>query len=318
MNHNGIEWHTDHLGKGFEMAYVSQPDDYSGSVRITVIRIKAKNESRRAVLYIHGFSDYFFQKEMAEMFAYKGYNFYAVDLRKYGRSLTERQKMFQVRNLHEYFSDINATVDIILSDGNSKIALLGHSTGGLTSALYMTEKPSPYIKALMLNSPFLDWNLPAFIKKAVIPAVSFIGHFIPNMHVKQKPDSGYAESLSTAHGGEWTYRTDWKPDILPNPDMGWIRAIDIAQKQLRHRKINVPVLLMHSDDSVRNGDSKEKYNHADAILDVKDISCYGRRLGNDVTEISFRGALHDIALSRKSIRDEMYDTMISWLKERDL
>jgi len=50
---------------------------------------------------------------MAEMFASNGYNFYAVDLRKYGRSLIAGQKMFQVRRLDEYFADINATIKIM-------------------------------------------------------------------------------------------------------------------------------------------------------------------------------------------------------------
>ena len=32
-----------------------------------------------------GFNDYFFQAEMGRQFADSGYNFYAVDLRRYGR-----------------------------------------------------------------------------------------------------------------------------------------------------------------------------------------------------------------------------------------
>ena len=32
------KWKADHFGSGFEMRYVTQPDDYSGQVRCTVIR----------------------------------------------------------------------------------------------------------------------------------------------------------------------------------------------------------------------------------------------------------------------------------------
>lgn len=57
-----INWQPDHLGDGFEMTYVNHPDDYSGQVRSTVIRKLAARPSQKAVLYVHGFSDYFLQK----------------------------------------------------------------------------------------------------------------------------------------------------------------------------------------------------------------------------------------------------------------
>lgn len=309
-----IVWQTDHLGDGFESTYVNHPNDYSGAVRSTVIRKFASSPSKKAVLYVHGFSDYFLQKEMGRMFAENGYNFYAIDLRKYGRSLLKHQKMFQVHNLHEYFPDIDSAVEIISADGNEVIAMLGHSTGGLTTSLYMSENPSPLIKVLMLNSPFLDWNMPPFMKKVVIPVASALGTVFPNIRVHQKPDPGYAETLSHRHSGEWDYREEWKPDILPDPDLGWIHAIQSGQQELRRRRIKVPVLLMHSADSVRPGDPKEKYFHADAILDVTTISHYGKRLADDVTEVTFEGGLHDLALSKKEIRNLMYDTMLDWLK----
>lgn len=313
MSMKEINWQPDHLGDGFEMTYVNHPDDYSGQVRSTVIRKLAARPSQKAVLYVHGFSDYFLQKEMALMFVENGYNFYAVDLRKYGRSLTKGQKMFQVRDLHEYFPDIDSAVDIIRDDCNVAIALLGHSTGGLTTSLYMSEQPSRLIKVLMLNSPFLDWNMPRFQKKVVIPVASALGKLFPNVRVPQKPDAGYAETLSRQHQGEWDYRTDWKPDILPDPDLGWIHAIQTGQQQLRQRRLKVPVLLMHSAESVRKGDPKEKYFKADAILDVETISHYGTRLAPDVTEVTFREGLHDLALSRRAIREQLYATMLDWL-----
>lgn len=318
INTGNISWQPDQFGDGFEMAHIDLPDDYSGKIRCTIIRKRSTAKSGKALLYVHGFSDYFIQKEMAEMFVANGYDFYAVDLRKYGRSLLPGQRMFQVRDIHEYFADINSAVDVIINDGNSEIALLGHSTGGLTTSLYMSENPSPAIKALMLNSPFLEWNLPWTMRNIVMPIVSFLGRIMPDTKVSQKPDSGYAETLSKDYGGEWEYRKDWKPDILPDPDMGWVRAIHTAQRALRRGSIKVPVLLMHSAQSVKKGDSKTKYYQADAILDVESISKYGKRLGPDVTEISFDGGLHDLALSKKTIRDDMYRVMLDWLKDHNL
>ena len=42
--------------------------------------------SKASVLYIHGFNDYFFQRELAQKMDSAGYSFYAIDLHKYGRS----------------------------------------------------------------------------------------------------------------------------------------------------------------------------------------------------------------------------------------
>ncbi|MDE5900352.1 MAG: lysophospholipase [Muribaculaceae bacterium] len=313
-------WQPDHIGDAYEMTYITQPDDYSGHVRCTVIRRLSPAKSRKAILYVHGFSDYFLQKEMADEFVSHSYNFYAVDLRKYGRSLMPGQKMFQVRDLHEYFADIEAAISIIRSDSNTEIILMGHSTGGLTTSLYMSENPAPQIKALILNSPFLDWNLPAPLRKIGIPLISALGRIMPSIHVRQKPDSGYAKTLSSEHGGEWTYRTEWKPDILPDPDTGWVRAIHTAQQHLRRNtsRIKVPILLMHSAESVKKGDNPEKYNHADAILDIDSIAKYGRELNDNVTEAIFKGGLHDLALSPYPIRTELYHTIFTWLTSNGL
>lgn len=317
MTNHTINWLPDHLGDEFEMTVVEHPHDYSGSVTSTVIRRKCEKRDK-GILYIHGFSDYFFQKEMADVFTAKGYSFYAVDLRKYGRSLQPDQKMFQVRDLREYFQDIDSAIDIMKNDGISHIILLGHSTGGLTASLYMASDPPPFVRALVLNSPFLEWNISWIARKIGIPFISSIGKIWPNLKIRQPKDSGYAETLSDRHSGEWAYRTGWKPDILPDPDAGWVRAINKAQKSLRKARIHVPVLLLHSAESVRKGDEKEKYFHADAILDVRSISYYGRRLGDSVTEVEIKGGLHDLALSSEKIRAEYYRIIIEWLSTIDI
>ncbi len=94
----------------------------------------------------------------------------------------------------------------------------------------------------MLNSPFLDWNLPKAVKRFAIPLVSLVGAVLPpDIPVHQTPDPAYGMSLKDCE-----YRREWKPDILPDPDTGWVRAIYTAQRELRRRSIKAPVLLMHS------------------------------------------------------------------------
>ena len=107
--------------------------------------------------------------------------------------------------------------------------------------------------------------------------------------------------------------------VSPNVDSGWIRAIDVAQSIIQDDPhINVPILLMHSDRSVKKGDPDSMYSCADAVLDVEDISKYGRRLGPEVTEVPVGGGLHDLVLSRKGVRDALYDYIFLWLDRHDL
>lgn len=306
-------WTKDVLGEGFTKRHIVQPDDYAGRVRCTVIRHKASENTHCGALYIHGFSDYFFQKEMAIRFNEHGYNFYAVDLRKYGRSLMKGQKMFQVRDLREYFQDIQAGIDAMKEDGNSEIVLIGHSTGGLTTSLYMQCLPDPAVKALILNSPFLAWNLPSVMKKFGIPIIKLLATSFPNMKVKGDRSTKYAASIAEHLGGEWIYNTAWKPDVMPDVDAAWIKAIDDGQKALYNGHIDVPVLLLHSDKSAKQGDSAELCKKSDAVLDVKSIAEVGRKLGSTVYEIEITDGLHDLILSRCDVRNTVYNTIFNWL-----
>ena len=130
------EYTPDVLGKGYEQLTLNFPNDYEGKVTATLVRKKAPQPTHKAVLYIHGFIDYFFQKEMAEQFNQQGYDFYALDLRKYGRSYLAHQKYYYVLDLNEYDEEITAALNIIGQEGHDNVLLSGHSTGGLTATLY--------------------------------------------------------------------------------------------------------------------------------------------------------------------------------------
>lgn len=312
------QWRPDVLGDGYEMRYVDQPDDYSGKVRCTIVRKLSDCSSGKGVLYVHGFNDYFFQAEMGDRFVDSCYNFYAVDLRKYGRSIIAGQKMFQVRDMKEYFADIDSALAQMKRDGNREIVLMGHSTGGLTTSLYMNENPDT-LRALILNSPFLDWNQTKFQEKFLIPMVRGVARLFPDVSIPQGGGDHYARSLLADYDGEWHYDTSWKLAVSPNVDSGWIRAIDAAQSVIQDDPdIRVPILLMHSDRSFKNGDPDSMYLCTDAVLDVEDISKYGRRLGPVVTEVTVYGGLHDLVLSGKGVREPLYDYIFKWLDRQGL
>lgn len=317
----GQGWQPDILGDKYEMKYVNMPDDYSGKVRSTIIRKKSNCDSKKAVLYVHGYNDYFFQKEMGDRFVDSCYNFYAVDLRKYGRSLLPGQRPFEVCDISEYFADLDSAMNTIVKDGNKSIILIGHSTGGLTISYYLAKgmgKKYP-VKGLVLNSPFLDMNLSPFQENILIPLVGIYSKLSKNTEISQGDSRGYAESLLKKYHGEWEYNTDWKKEVSPDVTTGWLAAIYNAQKYMQKgTDIKVPILLMHSDKTVWGDDWTPKFNSADVVLDVRDIVKYGRKLGGNIHELNVKGGVHDLVLSRKPVRNALYNSMFNWLTRNNL
>jgi alpha-beta hydrolase superfamily lysophospholipase len=81
----------DILGPPYTAETLDLPDDDEGQVVATLVHRPAGEATDRAVLHVHGFADYFFQTAYAEWWTERGYDFYALDLRKYGRSILPHQ-----------------------------------------------------------------------------------------------------------------------------------------------------------------------------------------------------------------------------------
>lgn len=154
----------------FREQTLEMEDDYEGRVIATLIHSPENEGGRSAVLYLHGFNDYFFQAHVAEKFNENGYDFYALDLRKYGRSLLPHQHPNYCRDIKEYYEEIDRSLEIIQEETDKEIILLGHSTGGLIAASYLNDGTyRNQIDKLILNSPFLDFNVNFFSVMSYCP-----------------------------------------------------------------------------------------------------------------------------------------------------
>ena len=114
------EWQPDVLGEPFEQLTLPLTPDGEGEVVATLVRYSpplrtststAARRPTRDVLYVHGWSDYFFQTELARFWHDQGARFYALDLRKYGRSLRPGQTPGFVDDLATYDEDIEAALE---------------------------------------------------------------------------------------------------------------------------------------------------------------------------------------------------------------
>ncbi len=307
------------LGERFDTRTFDMGSDYSGEVRSTLISRVPILKSDRAILYIHGYNDYFFQKQMADRFYDSMYNFYAVDLRKYGRSYDPSQRLFEVRDLREYFEEIDSALMVIRAQGAKEVILMGHSTGGLIASYYCGEQQSaPPVEGLILNSPFLDMNLSPFLESVGVPIVSAIGRLFPNMRLYEDGSTAYFESLRSDYHGEWQFDGDLKLKLSPAVTAGWIRAIHKGHVAVqRGYDLDIPILLMYSDKSIVSGEWSPEHQISDSVLDVEDIKKYGSRLGRDVTHTEIRDGMHDLILSKREAREQAYCEIFEWLSSRE-
>ncbi|MCL5766930.1 alpha/beta hydrolase [Acinetobacter sp. ANC5681] len=315
---NSYKYQTDILGEDYQQLTLNFADDYDGKVVATLVRKKSAQATKKAVLYIHGFSDYFFQTEMAEQFNQHGYDFYALDLRKYGRSKLPHQKFYYLLDLREYDAEITKALEIIGQENHNQVLLAGHSTGGLITTLYAAHYPDHrLIKALWTNSPFYDFYKSVIEKKVGIPLLSEVGERLPNAKFPSGLNQWYTPSLHKDFYGEWDFNLNWKPKSLPYVHLCFVNAIHKAQKEI-HRGIslNIPTLIMHSHQSKYPKKWGVDAQQSDVILDVKDMTHNAKKMKGDVQTLAIKNGLHDLVLSAPPVRKKVYEDLFSWLEQK--
>jgi len=259
---------SDILGNGLVQETINLEPDDEGPVVATLVHRACKQTSTRAFLYIHGFNDYYFNTELADRVNAEGHDFYALDLRKYGRSFREGQTLAYIEDITTYYEEIDAAVSRIRErDGHCHLTLLGHSTGGLTSTLYAADRPG--IDALILNSPFYDLAVSSLIEGIYEHLMKAIGAVAPRKVLSKGSSPYYAWSLHRGYnrGGEWDYNREWKrKDSIPLR-AGWLRAVVKAQERVQAGlDLSCPGLVLYSQDSVDLKEWDERAFTSDLIF----------------------------------------------------
>jgi alpha-beta hydrolase superfamily lysophospholipase len=295
------------------------PDDSEGSVVATLVHLPAATKRPvGAVLHVHGFCDYFFQTVAAQFYAESGYDFYALDLRKYGRSLLPHQTPNFCQDLTEYYPELDEAVRLVRErDGHQRVVISGHSTGGLITALWAADRFTegrPVAEAMVLNAPWLDLQGSLFLRTAGTEALNRLGQRRPYAVVPRNISGVYAETLHKDLRGEWDFDLAWKPKESFPVRAGWLRAVRMGHRRV-HRGIDVgaPVLTLCSSTSLVPQVWSEDAACADTVLDVKQIAKWSHQLGPRVTVVRVDGALHDVLCSRKDVRDVAFDEISRWL-----
>jgi alpha-beta hydrolase superfamily lysophospholipase len=280
-----------------------------------------------AVLLVHGFTDYFFQTELADYFAGRGFALYALDMNKCGRSWREGQTPHFSTDLARYDTELERALDLIAQAApGADVLIYGHSTGGLIVPLWLDRMrrrgdiARRHITGLVLNSPWLDLQGPAVLRTAPAGAAIRALSRIRKKRVVRPPaetEGGYGASLHKAYAGEFDYDLKWKPIAGFPVTFGWLHAIRRAQVKLhRGLDVGVPNLILRSDRSVREVTDPEKIDEiqrGDAVLDVKQIARWAGCVGNRSTIVPIVDAKHDVFLSMLEPRQAAYRELDRWL-----
>ena len=329
-------WRADILGDGFECADLDLGEDAEGPLVATLVRSLPAPRSfsdrvlrrHRAfedvdVLYVHGWSDYFFQRDLARFWTERGARFYALDLRKYGRSLREGQTAGYIDDLDEYGAEIELALAVMdEGDGGAaataqprRLVLFGHSTGGLVLSLWASAHPGR-ASALLLNSPWLALQLTGAARQLLVPIINLSARLNPReagpqldygFYSRAQREVGPHDDLAGLNGA-------WRPERAHPVFSGWMRAILAGQARVDEGLgIDAPILTLLSERSAIPLRWSDELTRADTVLDVVEVARAALRLGPSLAVERIDGALHDVFLSAPDARAEAYRRLDRWL-----
>ena len=299
---------VDVLGAPYSAEKIQLTPDDEGEVIATLV-FRPAPAPIGAVLQIHGYSDYFYQTVAADFWVAQGYDFYAIDLRKYGRSLLPGQTPAYVEQLDTYYEELDAALEII-SKRHEHIVVSAHSTGGLTASLWV-EDVKPPIAGLFLNAPWLDMADSVLLRTAGTAVIDQVGSRQPKREIPRKVTGFYAKSIAE----QWEFNPEWRPIGSFTVHAGWLRAIRRGHARIgKGLDISCPILVMAS----RRHTNPETYDdpdqhRTDTVLDVEQIRRKAPLLGTHVTTVLIDGALHDVTLSHQPARDQAFAEIARWL-----
>lgn len=323
-------WEPDVLGPGFMARTVALAAGSAPHTTATVVRHRPEDRApaarpHGAVLYLHGWSDYFFNAELARAVAAAGWSFYALDLHGYGRNLTDEVLRVpegppgHTSDLRDYDDDVAAALEVLAEDGapgpGGKLVLMGHSTGGLTAALWAAHHPDR-LDGLALNAPWLGPHGADVVGRLLRRLLGPLARRRPERELRLRLRSHYYRVISHHAEGEWPIDPRWRPETSFALTPGWLNAVLQAQLEVAEGlDLQVPVLLQVSARSWIRPWWSERMRSADTVLDVRQIRRHARDLGPHVVVRSYEGAVHDVHLSREPVRRAAQRDLVTWLEE---
>lgn len=315
-------WAPDVLGTGFEARTLPLGHDDEGDVAATLVRFVPRPDPlsllpgrnhRYTVLYLHGWSDYFFQTELAVFWEEQGADFFALDLRKFGRSLRGHQTPGYIEDIETYDDDLEAALAVIAAERavSDRVVLMGHSMGGLVASLWAHRHPGR-LAGLVLNSPWLDIPGSTFLRAVSTPVVEQLARMNPKNPLPRMDPGFYGRSVSA---DQWGVDERWRPSHSMPLRPGWILAMLKGHARVAEGlSIGVPILVLTAQRSHLSAVWSAEMRTSDVVLDVDVLARRSLELGPVVTVARIKDAVHDVVLSEREPRERAYAEMHRWAR----
>lgn len=283
--------------------------------RATLVRpVRPVQQPRGVVLHVHGYNDYFFQEHLAAAFTEVGLAFFAVDLRRAGRSLRAGDIPHFMDAITEPGDDLDDAVQAIASvHPGLPLFVHAHSTGGLSATVWAADRPPAQLRGLVLDSPLFGRKEHG-VKRLGPVLLPGLGKFRPLATVSTAP-SVYAKHLHVEGGGRWEFDTSLKSPAGVPARAAWALAVLRAQQRIARGKlaVDVPVLVARAQQSGPERDDNPDIDSQDIVVDVAAISRLGARLGPSVTELVVEDGIHELSLSRTAAREFYVSAVTAWI-----
>lgn len=334
------KWSPDVLGEPFQARTLPLGEDEEGRVEATLVRLNRDKKHRPwhpkpklALLYVHGRNDYFFQTEAAHRFTDMGAAFYALDLRKYGRSLRPWQTIGFTDNLDVYGEELNMALDLIEAEHPGlPVVIMAHSTGGLIVSLW-AWKSERNIAGIIFNSAWLELHSMTAMRPTLEKVVKGLAGLNPRATVlAESKVNTYSRSIVGGWGKSgfempedvaqdegdlsvvgWKLFFEWKqPYSYPAP-AAWMGAI-LAGHRLVQTEVflDMPILSLASTKGGSEDHWAPEVFTSDIVLDPDLVSARAATLSNNVTIARLPGK-HDLLLSNFAVREEVYQIVEDWV-----
>jgi acylglycerol lipase len=210
--------------------------DGTGDLKIFLRSWQPQGAPRAALVICHGVNSHGGQyKWPAGQFVKAGLAVYALDLRGRGKSEGER---FYVENVADYVSDVAGTVQIAKQrHPGLPVFLLGHSAGGVASAVYVLENASE-LAGFICESFAFQVPAPGFAL-AAIKGLSHVAPRLPVLKLKNEDFSRDPRAVAALNDDPLT-----AGEVQPAMT---VAALVRADERLREAfpQIKLPLLIMH-------------------------------------------------------------------------
>lgn len=213
--------------------------DSAGGVKIFLRSWLPEAPPRAVVVICHGVNSHGGQHRWtAEQFVAKGLAAYALDLRGRGKSDGER---FYVQEVADYVADVAGTVKIAKQrHPGLPVFLLGHSAGGVTSAVYTLDNQAE-LAGFICESFAFQVPAPGFAL-AAIKGLSHIAPHLPVLKLKMADFTRDPQALAALEADPLTAH-EAQPAAT-------VAALVRADERLREEfpLIKLPVFILHGTE----------------------------------------------------------------------